>query len=176
MTDSKKLSDLTPDNNNANLGTERGMNLLETSLEQFGAGRSILIDKNGKIIAGNKTAETAGQLGMEDVIVVPTDGTKVVAVQRTDLDLDNDIKARELAYADNRISELDLNWDLEKLQKDLETGVDLEGHGFWVESELKSLFEVQAEPPEEFKDFDEDTIETDHECPKCGYQWSGKSN
>lgn len=176
MANEKKLSELTPDNNNANLGTERGMNLLETSLQQFGAGRSILIDKHGKIIAGNKTAETAGQLGMEDVIVVQTDGTKVVAVQRTDLDLDNDIKARELAYADNRISELDLNWDLEKLQKDLETGVDLEGHGFWVESELKSLFEVEAEPPDEFKDFDEDTIETDHECPKCGYQWSGKSN
>ena len=175
MADEKKLSELTPDKNNANLGTERGMNLLETSLEQFGAGRSILIDKHGKIIAGNKTAETAGQLGMEDVIVVQTDGTKVVAVQRTDLDLENDLKARELAYADNRISELDLNWDLEKLQKDLEIGVDLEGHGFWVESELKNLFEVNT-PPEEFKDYDEESIETDHQCPKCGYQWSGKPN
>jgi len=172
MSSNQKLADLTPDPNNANLGTERGMNLLETSLAQFGAGRSILVDKHGKIIAGNKTAETAGSLGMDDVIVVETDGTKVVAVQRTDLDLDNDIKARELAYADNRISELDLNWDLEKLQKDLAEGIDLEGHGLWVESELKNLFEIEASPPEEFKDYDED-IDTDHKCPKCGYQWSG---
>ena len=172
MSSNQKLADLTPDPNNANLGTERGMSLLETSLAQFGAGRSILVDKHGKIIAGNKTAETAGSLGMDDVIVVETDGTKVVAVQRTDLDLDNDIKARELAYADNRISELDLNWDLEKLQKDLAEGIDLEGHGLWVESELKNLFETEASPPEEFKDYDED-IDTDHQCPKCGYQWSG---
>ena len=27
-------------------------------------------------------------------------------------------------------------------------------------------------PPDEFKAFDE-TIATDHECPKCGYRWSG---
>jgi len=26
--------------------------------------------------------------------------------------------------------------------------------------------------PSDFKEFDE-TIETDHECPKCGYKWSG---
>lgn len=29
----------------------------------------------------------------------------------------------------------------------------------------------EPEPPEDFKEVDED-IETDHECPKCGYRWS----
>lgn len=29
-----------------------------------------------------------------------------------------------------------------------------------------------AEPPAEFKEFDED-IEVEHTCPKCGYAWSG---
>lgn len=29
----------------------------------------------------------------------------------------------------------------------------------------------QDEPPEEFKEYGED-IETNHECPKCGYKWS----
>lgn len=28
------------------------------------------------------------------------------------------------------------------------------------------------EPPEDFKELDED-IETEHACPKCGYKWSG---
>lgn len=28
-------------------------------------------------------------------------------------------------------------------------------------------------PPEEFKEYTE-TIETEYECPKCGYEWSGK--
>ena len=30
-----------------------------------------------------------------------------------------------------------------------------------------------AEPPDEFGAYDED-IETEHQCPKCGYVWSGK--
>src|SRR5689334_3265124 len=97
----KKLADLTPDDKNANRGTERGAALLENSLREYGAGRSILVDSKGKIIAGNKTVEQAGQIGLEDVIVVQTDGTKLVAVQRTDLDLDKDPRAKALAIADN---------------------------------------------------------------------------
>jgi hypothetical protein len=31
-----------------------------------------------------------------------------------------------------------------------------------------------AVPPAEFPSYDED-IETEHRCPKCGYEWSGKS-
>lgn len=30
-----------------------------------------------------------------------------------------------------------------------------------------------AEAPAEFREFDE-SIETEHRCPKCGYEWSGK--
>jgi hypothetical protein len=30
-----------------------------------------------------------------------------------------------------------------------------------------------ADPPEEFGEYGED-IATEHRCPKCGYQWSGK--
>ena len=111
MSQSAKLADLTPDQNNANLGTERGSRLLEKSISQFGTGRSILIDKNGHIIAGNKTAEMAGQLGMEDVEIVQSDGTKIIAVQRTDLDLETDNRARELAYADNRVAD-PLYWNM----------------------------------------------------------------
>lgn len=76
-----KVADLTPDTQNANKGTERGGAMIEDSLRRFGAGRSILIDKHGNVIAGNKTLEHAGSIGMEDVIVVQTDGTKIVAVQ-----------------------------------------------------------------------------------------------
>jgi len=121
------LSELTPHQSNANLGTERGAKSLEASLSKLGAGRSILIDKNGKIIAGNKTAETAGQLGLDDCIIVQTDGSELVAVQRIDLDLDTDARAKELAYADNRVGELDLNWDKQQMLVDLEGGLSLEG-------------------------------------------------
>jgi hypothetical protein len=109
-----KLSQLTPDAKNANKGTARGRKLVRESLKRYGAGRSILIDKNGAIIAGNKTAEGAQAMGMEDVQIVKSDGSKLVAVQRTDLDI-NDKAARELAIADNRASELGLDWRWPKL-------------------------------------------------------------
>lgn len=84
-----RISDLTPDHANANKGTERGRYALEASLRQYGAGRSILLDKNGRIIAGNKTAEVAADVGLDDVLIVQTDGKQIVAVQRTDLDIDS---------------------------------------------------------------------------------------
>lgn len=106
----KHISDLIPDDKNFNRHTERGSSLVKKSLERLGFGRSILIDKNGKIIAGNLTTEEAGQMGIQDVQVIQSDGTKIIAVQRTDIDLDTP-KGRELALADNRTSDVSLNLD-----------------------------------------------------------------
>ena len=119
-----KLDTLTPDHANANKGTERGRYALEASLRQFGAGRSILLDKNGRIIAGNKTAEVAADVGLDDVLIVQTDGKQIVAVQRTDLDIDSEA-GRGLAYADNRVGELSLDWDAEQVLADINAGMDL---------------------------------------------------
>lgn len=132
-----KISDLTPDDRNANKGTPRGLTALDNSLRKYGAGRSILIDKNNKIIAGNKTQERAVDIGLEDVIIVETDGTKLVAVKRTDLDLDTDNAARELAYFDNRVGQLDLDWDIPTLEFDLSQGLDLDG--LFSEFDLKEM-------------------------------------
>ena len=49
-----KLSELVPDPMNANKGTERGAYMVRRSLEKLGAGRSVLVDKHGVLIAGNK--------------------------------------------------------------------------------------------------------------------------
>lgn len=103
-----KLSDLKQDSKNANTGTQRGREVLASSLEQYGAGRSVLIDKDGNLIAGNKTAEQAANAGIEDVIVVQTDGSQLVAVQRTDLSID-DPKARGLAVVTTAHPSLGLN-------------------------------------------------------------------
>ena len=131
------LSDLTPDPNNANKGTERGNSALEASLQQYGAGRSILLDRNDTIIAGNKTAEMAGQLGMMNVKVVETTGDELVAVKRTDLDLETDASAREMAYADNRVGELSLDWDADALLNDIENGIDVSK--FFSDNEIDKL-------------------------------------
>ena len=132
----RKLAELTYDNLNANRGTKRGAALLENSLREYGAGRSILLDRNGKIIAGNKTVEQAGSIGLDDVVVVQTDGTKLVAVQRTDLDLDRDPRAKALAIADNRVGQVDLEWD-PRVLADLSEEIDLSK--FWSDDELNEL-------------------------------------
>lgn len=170
----QKVTDLLPDERNANKGTARGMSELDKSLRQNGAGRSILIDKAGRIIAGNKTAERAADIGLSEVIVVQTDGTKLVAVQRTDLDLEADPRARELAYADNRVAQLDLEWDIEQLLADMEAGIDLGGL-FNQEDLARMLEDAASETLEdvEFKEYDE-SVENDveyHECPNCGHKW-----
>lgn len=104
------IADLIPDDKNMNKGTQYGRHLMDKSLRQFGAGRPIAIDKNNRIIAGNKTTEVAGEIGIEDVIIVETDGTKLVAVKRTDIDLDTK-EGREMAAADNATSAANLDWD-----------------------------------------------------------------
>lgn len=123
-----KREDLSLDPRNANKGTERGRYMLEQSLRECGAGRSILADKEGRIIAGNKTLEVAEELDIP-VRVVETDGRELVVVQRSDLDLDSE-QARKLAYYDNRSSEVGLDWDAKQIAADLETELDL-GNLFW---------------------------------------------
>jgi hypothetical protein len=102
------ISQLVLDDKNANKGTKRGRELLGESLEKYGAGRSVVVDRNNRVIAGNKTVEAARAAGLNSITVIETDGTSLVAVQRGDLDLRKDKKARELAVADNRVGELDL--------------------------------------------------------------------
>lgn len=104
------ISELKFDDKNFNKHTAHGMGLLEKSLKQFGAGRSILIDKDNNIIAGNGIVEAAGQAGIEKLRVVETTGDEIVAVKRTDVSL-NSAQGREMALADNATASADLEWD-----------------------------------------------------------------
>lgn len=127
MAKAAKVADFVQDDENANRGTLEGQELLERSLVAVGAGRSILVDREGRIIAGNKTQLAALKAGIEDARVIETDGQELVVVKRTDLDLEADDDARQLAYFDNRSGELNLEWDGLQLAFDLGSGLDLTG-------------------------------------------------
>lgn len=133
-----KVKDLIQDDRNFNKGTVRGQKLIETSLAKFGAGRSVLLDKKNRLIAGNKTQENALKLGLEDVIVVETDGTKLVAVKRTDVDLDTK-EGREMALADNVTSQENIDLDYVKMREALDRET-LEGWN--IKEPLKSQTEM----------------------------------
>ncbi|RRB13456.1 hypothetical protein EHT87_14365 [Larkinella knui] len=129
-----------PDDRNANVGTEYGGHLLQKSLQKLGAGRSILLDKNNRVIAGNKTLETAAALGLENVQIVESDGKTIIAVKRTDLDLDSK-RGREMALADNKVSQVNLSFDadvVDDIAADFD--VDLNEWGFdSIEPEEKKI-------------------------------------
>ncbi len=104
-----KVAELIQDDKNFNKGTEFGAKLINKSLEKFGAARSILIDQNNNIIAGNKTTENYIANGGVNVIVVESDGTSLIAVKRTDIDL-NTAQGREMALADNATAKANIVW------------------------------------------------------------------
>src|SRR5580698_4777338 len=128
------LSSLSLDERNANRGSARGRKMLEDSLRKLGAGRSVLVDREGRGIAGNKTIETARKLGLKEIAFIETDGDTLVAVRRQDLDLRTDKRAVELAVADNRVAEIDLDWN-----PDVLAALDINLSQFWDEQELAAL-------------------------------------
>lgn len=118
MAKSSKLSDLIPDDKNFNTGSEYGNSLIEKSFRKFGAGRSILIDKNNRIIAGNKSVENAAAIGLDDVQIIESDGKRIIAVKRTDIDLDSP-EGREMALADNASAKANIVMDAELIEAEL---------------------------------------------------------
>lgn len=140
--------------------------MIEQSIQRNGFGRSILLANDGTVIAGNATMDAAASAGLDDVIVVETDGTKVVAVKRTDV-APGSKEFHHLALADNRAAEL-ASWDADVLAG-LNDEMDLSQ--FFGDDELA---EVLAKVPDvEFPEYDEsvaDSVEY-HECPECHHRW-----
>lgn len=109
------ISELKFDDKNFNRHTEFGMSLLEKSLRELGAGRSIVVDKDNNIIAGNGIAEAAINAGITNTRVVETQGKELVVVKRTDMQLESE-KGRKMAFADNATASVDLDWDEEQIK------------------------------------------------------------
>jgi len=107
------IKDLKSDHKNARKRTDRSAKLIAESLQRYGAARSIVIDEDNRILAGNGTIEGAKAAGIQNIRVIETDGTEIIAVKRTGLSEDEKIG---LALADNRTSDLS-DWDKDMLQQ-----------------------------------------------------------
>lgn len=149
------IEELVQDQHNFNKGTEEGARLMEKSFTELGAGRSILIDKDGHIIAGNKSQKAAMAAGIKKVRVIESDGTELIAVKRTDISIDSK-EGRELALADNLTTQVNLAWDEAELESVAqEVGLDVAEWGL----DLKQPVE-DVEITEDNFDPDEEKIET----------------
>lgn len=160
-------TDLIPYARNARTHSDEQVAQIAASIREFGFCNPVLIDAQNTIIAGHGRFLAAGRMKLETV----------PCRRLTHL---TDAQRRAYVIADNRIA-LSSEWDAAMLANELSDlradEFDLGLMGFDPDELTKLLaFEFSAadpvEPPQDFKEVDE-TIETEHTCPKCGYQWSG---
>lgn len=105
------------DKRNYRKHSDKNKELINKSLKECGAGRSIVIDNEDNIICGNGIYEQSQKLGLKTKII-ETDGSELVVVKRTDLQTDDD-KRKQLAVMDNSTSDSS-EFDFELLQEDFD--------------------------------------------------------
>jgi len=159
----KKLT-LKTDPRNARLHPPRNLEAVKRSLDELGAGRSIVVDRSGVAIGGSAVLEKAVELGL-DMEFIHTKGDKLVVVVRDDLATD-DPKRKALALADNQIALL-AEWDLpalEEIKFEIED-IDFAVMGFDENQSGRLLlddFEQNNQDPKKGAMM---------KCPKCGFKW-----
>ena len=107
------ITSLKSDHKNARRRTDRSSDLIKESLQRYGAARSIVIDEDNRILAGNGTIDGAKAAGIKNVRIIETDGDEIIAVKRTGLSEEQKVG---LALADNRTADLS-EWDQEMLHQ-----------------------------------------------------------
>lgn len=107
------IKDLKSDHKNARRRTDRSASLIAESLKRYGAARSIVIDEDGRILAGNGTVEGAKKAGIDKLRIIEAEGDELIAVRRAGLTEDQKVG---LALADNRSSDLS-EWDHDMLRQ-----------------------------------------------------------
>lgn len=144
------------DKRNYRKHNDKNKKLINKSLKECGAGRSIVIDNEDNIIAGNGIYEQSIKLGLKTKIV-ETDGTELVVVKRTDLATDDE-KRKQLAVMDNSTSDSS-EFDFELLQEDFDTE-ELEDWG------LDEDFDIPTDTVEEINFTVSKKL---LKCPCCGH-------
>jgi hypothetical protein len=101
LKDLRDLGSLHEDPRNARRHPTRNLDAIKASLRDLGQQKPIVVDRKGKIVAGNGTYRAAQALGWDKIAVVEFQGTEK--------------EARAFAIADNRTAEL-AEWDPVMLQ------------------------------------------------------------
>lgn len=157
------LTRLSPYAHNARIHSAEQVAQIAESIRTFGFNNPILVDAQGGIIAGHGRYAAAVKLGMETAPVILLDHL-------------SDRERRAYIIADNKLAESS-SWDTAMLAGELQTLLDEEfdiGLTGFDQAEFDKLMK-KLSAPEDFAEFDEN-VATEHKCPKCGFQWSGKTS
>ena len=143
---------LIPYVNNAKQHSEEQITRLASSIREFGFVNPVLVDKNLNVIAGHGRIAAAKKLDLKEVPCLFVEGLT---------------EAQRKAYilADNRLSEIGSDWDMDLVTSELET---LQGLDFDIDL---TGFELPEEPieddePSEFDDIEK--LETHYGVPYQG--------
>lgn len=133
---------------------------LKKSIETFGHVLPMVYNsRSGTLVGGHQTMTVLEELGKTEAEMSIVDLSEVeekalnIALNKTGGMFDNE----KLFDILNELIEIP-DFDIEL------TGFDM------MEFEQLDSKEIVETPPDEFKEFDEN-LETEHECPKCGYKY-----
>jgi ParB-like chromosome segregation protein Spo0J len=151
---------LIPYARNARTHSSAQVEQIARSIQEFGFNAPILVEPGAGILAGHGRLMAARKLGLPEVPVIVLEHL-------------TEIQRRAYVLADNKLA-LNADWDMAMLTDELAQlaqDISVELLGF-DSAEFEAMLK-KLEPPDEFPEYDEN-VETQHQCPKCGYQWSGK--
>jgi len=125
---------------NANRHTERGLELLDRSIERDGWIGAITVAADGETFDGSARIEVGKDF--DNAIIVESDGTKPIIHRRIDIPNADDPRAVRLGVAANRIPQVDLEWDASVLA---ELSPEELGNTF-SDGEIASLLDAADKP------------------------------
>lgn len=150
-----------------NRGSVKGNRILKRSVQLLGCCRSIVVDRDNKVLIGNKVLAAAKDCGIAKVRIVETKGDELVVVKRTDIDFDTR-KAKEISLVDNLSSEQNLSYDTQLLLDAMNSvwgfdPRDWEGHSCLVQE-----LSVEDCIAEGLKSVERKQLQKDEETPDDG--------
>ena len=155
------VSDLVPYARNSRTHSDAQIAQISASIREFGFLNPIIVDGDKGIIAGHGRVLAARLLGLDTLPCI--EASHLTEAQR-----------RAYVLADNKLA-LNADWNNDLLRVELDDlrdmGFDIELTGFSLD-EISGLSAETVTGPESFPEVGQN-IETQHQCPRCGYEYSG---
>jgi ParB-like chromosome segregation protein Spo0J len=154
---------------NARTIPQAAVDKVAASIREFGWQQPIVVDVERIVVAGHVRLLAAKQLGEKKVPVLVATGLTPA-------------QTKAFRLMDNR-SHQETGWDMELLGLEISELQTLSADvalmsGFNAEEIAEFLASAggsSTDAPNDFKTYDE-SIPVAHECPKCGYTWSGAAS
>lgn len=131
----KDRPEFIPQQQNANLHSQRGQWMLEHSMEEDGFLAPITVANDGEAIDGSLRMETSFSMFTDaDPIVVESNGDRPIIHVRTDIPNAKTDQAKRLSLSANRTAQVSLTWNAPVLKEWASEGIT---DAYWLPDEIK---------------------------------------